>query len=68
MTSKRFVGWDVGLVEGAAFWNSAVEEMIEEFRDEERCRRLLDAMVWPNVTSSAEEHRSYTTPWEYVLR
>jgi ISXO2 transposase-like protein/transposase-like zinc ribbon protein len=25
-----------------------VAEMIEAFRDEERCRRLLEAMVWPN--------------------
>jgi hypothetical protein len=26
----------------------AVTEMIVAFRDEEECRRLLEAMVWPN--------------------
>ena len=25
-----------------------VTEMVEEFRDEEECRRLLEVMVWPN--------------------
>ncbi|NGO54722.1 IS1595 family transposase, partial [Allomesorhizobium camelthorni] len=25
-----------------------VEDMVEAFRDEEHCRRLLEAMVWPN--------------------
>src|SRR5215468_5677029 len=25
-----------------------VAEMIEAFRDEERCRRLVEALVWPN--------------------
>jgi transposase-like protein len=25
-----------------------VAEMVEAFRDEEECRRLLEAMVWPN--------------------
>lgn len=25
-----------------------VEDMIEAFRDEEHCRRLLEAMIWPN--------------------
>jgi hypothetical protein len=25
-----------------------VAEMIEAFHDEEECRRLLEAMVWPN--------------------
>ena len=25
-----------------------IAEMIEAFQDEERCRRLLEAMVWPN--------------------
>ena len=25
-----------------------VEDMVAAFRDEERCRRLLESMVWPN--------------------
>ena len=25
-----------------------VAEMIEAFRDEERCRRLLEVMIWPH--------------------
>lgn len=25
-----------------------VAEMVEAFRDEEECRRLLEVMVWPN--------------------
>ena len=25
-----------------------VTEMVEAFRDEEECRRLLEVMVWPN--------------------
>ena len=25
-----------------------VAEMVEAFRDEEKCRRLLEVLVWPN--------------------
>jgi Transposase zinc-ribbon domain len=37
-----------GVVRGALLRIRTVAEMIEAFRDEQGCRRLLEAMVWPN--------------------
>ena len=38
----------VGVAREALLGIRTVAEMIEAFGDEERCRRLLEAMVWPN--------------------
>jgi hypothetical protein len=38
----------LGAVREALLGIRTVAEMIAAFADEERCRRLLEAMVWPN--------------------
>jgi len=37
-----------GVVRAVILRIRTVAEMIEAFADEERCRRLLEALVWPN--------------------